>query len=52
MLHLVISQLNMLLCLVNGVLDIKLIENDRFKARCIKFDPTKALEFVVEIFKP
>ena len=51
-LQLIISQMNMLLCLVNDLLDIKLIENDRFQPRFIKFSPIQAFEFVVEIFKP
>ena len=42
----------MLLCLVNDLLDIKLIENDKFVPRLIKFNPMQAFEFVREIFKP
>ena len=39
MLSLVVSQLNLLLCLVNDVLDIKLIKMGKFEAKLTIFDP-------------
>ena len=37
--NLVISQLNLLLCLVNDVLDIRLIQEGKFQQKIEKFDP-------------
>ena len=52
LINLIVSQLNMLLCLVNDVLDIKLIQSQKFQPRFVKFDPIKdALEFIVTMFK-
>ena len=36
---LVISQINLLICLVNDILDLKLIEQNRFVTRIEEFDP-------------
>mmetsp|Transcript_23563 Transcript_23563/g.31595 ORF Transcript_23563/g.31595 Transcript_23563/m.31595 type:complete len:132 (+) Transcript_23563:1308-1703(+) len=45
-----ISQVNMLVCLVNDILDRKLIELGQFETRREHFDPTKILRFIVSIF--
>jgi len=52
MLHLIISQLNMLLCLVNDVLDIKMILHNKYEAKVEKFNPLSILDFIQQMFKP
>ena len=42
----------MLLCLVNDVLDIKSIEQDKFQAKVEKFLPMKLFDFIIAMFKP
>ena len=51
-LQLIISQLNLLLCLVNDVLDIKLIETGKFEQKMVEFSPLETLEFLKEMFMP
>lgn len=46
MLHLIISQLNMLLCMVNDVLDIKMILHKKYEAKLEKFSPLNILNFI------
>ena len=48
----IIAQLNLLLCLVNDVLDIKLIQEGKFKPKLEKFEPKKLLDFIVAMFQP
>ena len=45
------TQLSLLLCLVNDVLDIKLIKTNKLQAKMEKFEPKKLLDFIVEMFK-
>ena len=45
----VITQLNLLVCQTNDIIDLKLIEDNQFKAVKVVFSPTNALNFVVEI---
>ena len=52
LIKLIISQLNFLLCMVNDILDMKLIQQDKFNEKVEDFCPTKALEFIVAIFTP
>ena len=53
MINLVVSQLNLLLCLVNDVLDIKMIQSQKFQPKVEKFNPVKdVLEFIVAMFNP
>lgn len=47
----IISQLNLLVCLVNDILDHKLIEQGKFRQRLITFKPIDTLQFVVNMFK-
>ena len=47
----VISQMNLLLCLVNDILDLKMIDQDRFVKRDEPFCPTDTFNFVAGIFK-
>jgi len=43
--------MNLLLCLVNDVLDLKMIEEGVFKRQNEKFDPHETLNFVLNIFR-
>ena len=52
MLTLIVSQLNLLLCLVNDVLDIKLIKSGKFETKISIFEPIKTLRFIEDMFKP
>ena len=52
MLTLIINQLNLLLCLVNDVLDMKLIEQGKFDPKLEKFSPKSVLDFIVSMFEP
>ena len=51
-LQLIVTQLNLLLCLVNDVLDIKLIEEGKFQKKMERFEPQKLLDFIVAMFEP
>lgn len=51
MLKLVIAQLNMLLCLVNDVLDLKQIEAGEFEQKNANFNPLAILEFISSMFE-
>ena len=46
----VISQLNLLLSLVNGVIDMSTIEANCYEKKTTSFDPNKVLEFMIEMF--
>ena len=48
---LVISQVNLLLCLVNDMLDLKMIEMGRFVSRKETFSPSQTLKFIMEVFQ-
>jgi len=48
---LIISQLNLLLSLVNGVLDMKLIESGQFESKLEFFDPKQILIFIKAMFE-
>lgn len=47
---LLISQINLLLCLVNDMLDLKMIEVGRFVQRKEKFEADKVFKFILDIF--
>lgn len=49
-LYLIKSQLNLLLCLVNDVRDIKLIESGKFSPKMEAFSPLETLQLIREIF--
>ena len=49
---LITTQLNLLLCLVNDVLDIKLIESGKFESKMERFSPLKILKFITDMFNP
>ena len=42
----VVSQLNLLLCLVNGVIDINAIAQGKFEKRAVSFKPLELLTFI------
>ena len=42
----------MLLCLVNDILDLKLIEAGKYEPRSEVFDPVSVLNFIIAMFKP
>lgn len=52
MLNLIVSQLNLLLCLVNDVLDLKLIKMDKYENKIEGFKPNDTLEFIKAMFRP
>ena len=52
MLNLIVSQLNLLLCLVNDVLDLKLIKMDKYENKIEGFKPHDTLEFIKAMFRP
>ena len=53
LINLVVSQLNLLLCLVNDVLDIKMIQSQKFEPKNDRFNPVKdVLQFIVAMFNP
>jgi len=51
-LWLVIQQINLLLSLVNDVLDIKLIEADKFVSKETVFSPKDIFKFIINMFAP
>ena len=42
----------MLLCLVNDVLDIKMIIHKKYEAKLEKFNPLNILNFIQQMFSP
>ena len=46
----VISQMNLLLCLVNDLLDLKMIEQGVFTDQVAKFKPLETFDFLIDIF--
>ena len=51
-LTLIVSQLNLLLSLVNDVLDIKLISVNMFEPKAAIFSPANTLRFIEDMFRP
>ena len=49
---LIISQVNMLLCLVNDSLDMQLIEQDKFVPKVEVFSPAETFKFILNMFAP
>ena len=49
---LVTMQINLLLCLVNDILDIKLIEENKFVQKMEIFSPQATFEFICNVFSP
>lgn len=48
----IISQLNLLLSLVNDVLDLKMIKLDKYDPKLETFSPTETFDFIVAMFQP
>lgn len=46
----VLQQLNMLLCIVNSVIDLKMIEADKFQCLGEEFSPLDTFRFVISMF--
>ena len=51
-LWLIISQINLLLCLVNDSLDIQLIEQGLFEPKLEIFSPEDTFSFIISMFEP
>ena len=47
----VTNQLNLLLCLVNDVLDMKMIEQGKYSSKLEIFNPKNILEFIIDMFQ-
>ena len=50
MLKIIISQINLLLCLFNDILDLKLIEESKFLSKNEVFKPKETFSFIKTIF--
>ena len=48
----IISQLNLLLCLVNDVLDIKMINQGQYQPKIQTFSPEGVFKFIKDMFQP
>ena len=48
----IISQLNLLLCLVNDVLDIKMINQGCYTPKLELFSPADVIQFILDMFQP
>ena len=49
--RMVISQLNLLLSLVNGVIDIGAIEQNKFEEKPVTFKPLEIIHFIEAMFQ-
>ena len=50
MVEIVITQINLLICFLNDIIDYNLIESGQFKCHLESFDPTKLFMFIKEMF--
>ena len=50
--YLVISQINLLLCLVNDQLDLRMIDLNQFEIKKEKFAPVETFNFILYMFAP
>ena len=50
--YLVISQINLLLCLVNDQLDLRMIDLNQFEIKNEKFAPAETFNFILYMFAP
>lgn len=46
----VISQINLLICLVNDILDLKLLDQNKLQQKITEFNPNETFKFVMNIF--
>ncbi len=51
MLQVVVCQLNLLMSLVNGVIDVSSIESRTYKAKKVIFQPLSVLDMIMSMFK-
>ena len=49
---LVISQINLLLCLVNDQLDMRLMDLNQFEIKIERFAPAETFNFILNMFGP
>ena len=52
LIKIIISQINLLLCLVNDILDLKLIEENKFVPKNEIFSPRDTFNFITSMFAP
>ena len=52
LIKLITMQVNLLLCLVNDILDFKLIEENKFVQKQEIFSPEATLQFITSMFSP
>ena len=52
LIKIIISQINLLLCLVNDILDLKLIEENKFVPKNEVFCPRDTFNFITNMFGP
>ena len=50
--YLVISQINLLLCLVNDQLDLRMIDLNQFEIKKERFAPAETFNFLLHMFAP
>ena len=50
MIRMVIAQINLLICLVNDILDLKMLDQNKFEAKITEFSPNETFKFVLNIF--
>ena len=48
--RIVISQINLLICLVNDILDLKMLDQNKFEPKVTEFNPNETFKFVMNIF--
>ena len=52
LIKIIISSINLLLCLVNDILDLKLIEENKFVPKNEVFSPRDTFNFITNMFAP
>ena len=52
MLSIVISRINLVLCFANDILDLQLLEENKFFPKKEIFAPEETLKFVIDLFRP
>lgn len=52
MVMIVIAQINLLLASVNDMLDLRLIEENKFRPKIDLFSPNETFKFILSMFQP
>ena len=47
----VVSQINLLLCLINDLLDSKMIQQGLYRHQAMKFSPVETFKFIIDVFQ-